>query len=128
MLITKPSIKLIDQTQLLYTGLFTFSFSDTNIMDLDPPPDSTSLKSLLQLKKQYDAPTKDELPEGYRKNSDKEKLYIWAADNFRRQVRQRYPRLEPLCLVTRNECNTEKLVITFIKVREDSLTREKVGT
>ena len=39
----------------------------------------------------------------YKKNTDKEKLYIWAADNFNRQIRQRYPTLRPMCLVAKNE-------------------------
>ena len=39
----------------------------------------------------------------YKKNTDKEKLYIWAADNFYRQIRQRYPTLRPMCLVAKNE-------------------------
>ena len=39
----------------------------------------------------------------YKKNTDKEKLYIWAADNFNRQIRQHYPTLSPMCLVAKNE-------------------------
>ena len=41
--------------------------------------------------------------EAYKKNTDKEKLYIWAADNFNRQIRQHYPTLSPMCLVAKNE-------------------------
>ena len=74
-----------------------------------------SLKSLMQLKKKYDAPDIGSLPECYKKNSDKERLYLWSADNFRRQVRQTYPLLKPLCLTSKNECGIEKLTMTFIK-------------
>ena len=45
----------------------------------------------------------------------KERLYLWSADNFRRQVRQTYPLLKPLCLTSKNECGIEKLTMTFIK-------------
>ena len=75
-----------------------------------------SLKSLLQLKKKYDAPGVDELPEGYKTNTDKERLYLWAANNFEQQIKHKYPNLTPLCLTCKNECDTEKLVMTFIKV------------
>ena len=79
--------------------------------------DMPSLKSLLQLKKKYDAPAVEELPVAYRQNTDKEKLYLWAAENYRRQIRQMFPHLEPLCLISKNECGVEKFAATFIKVR-----------
>lgn len=75
-----------------------------------------SLKSLMQLKKKYDAPDVTSLPDGYKKNSDKERLYLWAADNFLRQIQHKYPTLKPLCLTSKNECGTEKLAMTFIRV------------
>ena len=74
-----------------------------------------SLKSLMQLKKKYDAPDIGGLPEGYKKNSDKERLYLWSADNFKRQIRFNYPLLKALCLTSKNECGIEKLSMTFIK-------------
>ena len=77
--------------------------------------DLPSLKSLLQLKKKYDAPIAEELPVGYKQNTDKEKLYLWAAENYKRQIRQKFPHLTPLCLVCENECGVEKLAATFIK-------------
>ncbi|CAB4058415.1 unnamed protein product [Lepeophtheirus salmonis] len=49
------------------------------------------LKSLLKLKKRYDAPNIKDLPETYKANSDKEKLYIWAAENFVTQIRHKFP-------------------------------------
>lgn len=76
------------------------------------------LRNLLQLKKVHDPPTPGELPPAYKANSHRERLYVWAADNFRRQVRARHPALEPACLVAKNECGTEKVIITFIKVWE----------
>ncbi len=74
-----------------------------------------SLKSLMQLKKKYDAPDVASLPDGYKKNSDKERLYLWAADNFIRQIQHKYPTLKPLCLTSKNECGTDKLAMTFIR-------------
>ena len=75
-----------------------------------------SLKSLMKLKKKYDAPDVMSLPEGYKSNTDKERLYLWSAENFKRQVRHKYPTLKPLCLTSKNECGTEKLTMTFLKV------------
>ena len=81
--------------------------------------DIPSLKSLLQLKKKYEAPKTEDLPRGYHTNSDKEELFLWAAQNFSRQIRQKFPALDPKFLVCRNECDTRKLVMTFIKVSTD---------
>ena len=55
-----------------------------------------SLKSLMRLKKKYDAPEVNSLPDGYKTNTDKEKLYLWSANNFIRQIRHKYPTLKPL--------------------------------
>jgi hypothetical protein len=79
-----------------------------------------SLKSLMQLKKKYDAPDVGSLPKCYKTNTDKERLYLWSADNFRRQIQHKQPTLRPLCLTNKNECGTEKLTMTFIKVRTRS--------
>ena len=76
-----------------------------------------SLKTLLELKKKYDAPSPGKLAESYKSNSDKEKLYIWSARNFESQIRHKYPTLKPHCLVCKNECDVEKLMPTFIKVQ-----------
>ena len=75
-----------------------------------------SLKSLMQLKKKYDAPDIGSLPKSYKENSDKERLYLWSAGNFKRQIQHKHPTLKPLCLTSKNECGTEKLTMTFIKV------------
>ena len=77
--------------------------------------DLPALKSLLGLKKKYDAPDPQQLPKSYKVNSEKERLYLWAAKNFEQQIRHKYPWLKPLCLTCQNECGTEKLVMTFIK-------------
>eukprot|EP00093_Oithona_nana_P004408 04408.XXX_95632_92827_1 [CDS] Oithona nana genome sequencing. len=69
----------------------------------------------MKLKKKYDAPDIMSLPEGYKSNTDKERLYLWSAENFKRQVRHKYPTLKPLCLTSKNECGTEKLTMTFLK-------------
>ena len=89
-------------------------------MDTAENPDLPSLKNILQLKKRYDAPPLEELPASYKSNSDKERLHLWAAQNFEGQIRQKYPRVKPHCLVCKNECGIEKLIITFIKVRESA--------
>ena len=68
------------------------------------------------MKKKYDAPDAEDLPDVYKRNSDKERLYLWAAQNFREQIKHKYPTLDPLCLTCKNECDAEKLVMTFIKV------------
>lgn len=77
--------------------------------------DLPGLKNLLGLKKKYDAPDPRDLPQSYKNNSEKERLYLWAAKNFEQQIRHKYPWLKPLCLTCQNECGTEKLVMTFIK-------------
>ena len=40
---------------------------------------------------------------------------MWAAKNFQEQIKHKYPTLDPLCLTCKNECDTEKLIMTFIK-------------
>ena len=74
------------------------------------------IKSLLKLKKKYDAPDASSLPESYRKNSEKELLWLWCANNMLRQIKFDFPHLRPLCLTPLNECGVKKLVCTFIKV------------
>ena len=76
------------------------------------------LKSLLKLKKKYDAPDAASLPDSYRSNSEKEKLWLWCADNFIRQLKFNQSHLRPLCLTPENECGVKKLICTFIKVGE----------
>ena len=77
------------------------------------------IKSLLKLKKKYDAPDVKELPETYRVNSEKEKLWLWCANNMLRQIKFDFPHLRPLCLAPENECSVKKLICTFIKVWEN---------
>ena len=76
------------------------------------------IKSLLKLKKKYDAPDVAELPESYRSNSEKEKLWLWCANNMQRQIKFDFPHLRPLCVAPENECGVKKLICTFIKVFE----------
>ena len=64
----------------------TFAQNQNTTMDVEHS-DMPSLKSLLQLKKKYDAPVPEDLGPGYKSNTDKEKLYLWAADNFKKQVK-----------------------------------------
>ena len=74
------------------------------------------IKSLLKLKKKYDPPDAKQLPESYRVNSEKEKLWLWCANNLVRQIKLDFPHLRPLCLAPDNECGVKKLICTFIKV------------
>ena len=81
------------------------------------------IKSLLKLKKKYDAPEVSELPESYRTNTEKEKLWLWCANNMQRQIKFDFPHLRPLCVAPENECGVKKLICTFIKVLKIILLR-----
>ena len=83
----------------------------------DTTGDVPNIKSLLKLKKKYDAPEDTALPESYRKNSEKELLWLWCANNLVRQLKFDFPHLRPLCLSPRNECGVKKLICTFVKVK-----------
>lgn len=48
-----------------------------------------------------------QLPESYRTNSDKEKLLMWYAENFRKQYHTIYKDRKPLLLVCDNECGVQ---------------------
>ena len=80
------------------------------------------IKSLLKLKKKYDAPDSSSLPQSYRTNSPKELLWLWCANNLVRQLKVEFPHLRPLCLSPCNECGVQKLICTFVKVRSLSCT------
>ena len=62
------------------------------------------LKSLLKLKKKYDAPAEAELPATYRSNSDKERLWLWCANNMLRQIKE--TPLQPPCIFVLVVCYT----------------------
>ena len=81
----------------------------------DTTGDVPNIKSLLKLKKKYDAPEDAALPESYRKNSEKEQLWLWCANNLVRQLQFDFTHLRPLCLSPRNECGVKKLICTFVK-------------
>ena len=83
----------------------------------DTTGDVPNIKSLLKLKKKYDAPEDTALPESYRKNSEKELLWLWCANNLVRQLKFDFPHLRPLCLTPSNECGVKKLICTFVKVK-----------
>ncbi|KAL0118699.1 hypothetical protein PUN28_009396 [Cardiocondyla obscurior] len=55
------------------------------------------------------------LPDTYRCVSDKERLLLWYAENFRRQFHARYPNRRPLLMACENECRVQKFVSTSIK-------------
>ena len=77
--------------------------------------DVPNIKSLLRLKKKYDAPEEATLPESYKKNSEKELLWLWCAHNLVRQLKFEYPHLQAHCLSPNNECGVEKLICTFVR-------------
>ena len=74
-----------------------------------------NIKSLLKLKSKYEASAPEDLPETYRTNSAKERLWLWCCDNYLRQLKFTHPHVKPLCLTPKNECGVEKFVCTFIK-------------
>ncbi|XP_062403283.1 dynein regulatory complex subunit 7 [Sardina pilchardus] len=54
-------------------------------------------------------------PPSYKSNSQKEKLVIALAENFRRQYTHLYPDRKPLFLSPLNECGVEKFVSTTLR-------------
>lgn len=47
------------------------------------------------------------LPDTYRCVSDKERLLLWYAENFRRQIHAKYADRRPLLLACENECQIQ---------------------
>ena len=94
--------------------------AQSNMSSLATPRTETgdvpNIKSLLKLKKKYDAPEDKELPESYKTNSEKELLWLWCANNLVRQLKFDFPHLRPLCFNPSNECGVKKLICTFVKV------------
>ncbi|XP_034941231.1 dynein regulatory complex subunit 7-like [Chelonus insularis] len=56
-----------------------------------------------------------QLPESYRTNTEKEKLLLWYAENFRKQYHTIFPDRKPLVLACNNECGVQKFVSTSIR-------------
>ncbi|GJQ81044.1 hypothetical protein Trydic_g21853 [Trypoxylus dichotomus] len=54
-------------------------------------------------------------PESYLKNTNKEKLLLFYAENFRRQFHYKYPNRKPLFLAADNECGQQKMVCTTLR-------------
>lgn len=52
-------------------------------------------------------------PESYSRNSQKEKLLLWYAENFRRQYHTIYKNRKPLLLACDNECGIQ-VILFFI--------------
>lgn len=67
------------------------------------------------------APTKDpyalSLPDTYRCVSDKERLLLCYAENFRRQFHARHPNRRPLLLACDNECGVQVSKVSEILFR-----------
>ncbi|XP_045466856.1 dynein regulatory complex subunit 7 isoform X1 [Harmonia axyridis] len=54
-------------------------------------------------------------PETYTKNSEKEKMLLFTAENFRREFRYKFPNRKQLFLACNNECKIQKMVCTSIR-------------
>ncbi|KAL3285629.1 hypothetical protein HHI36_000161 [Cryptolaemus montrouzieri] len=54
-------------------------------------------------------------PDSYKKNSEKEKLLLFTAENFRREFRFKFPNRKQLFLACDNECKIQKMVCTSIR-------------
>ncbi|XP_046658488.1 dynein regulatory complex subunit 7-like [Homalodisca vitripennis] len=54
-------------------------------------------------------------PETYIKNSNKEKVLLLYAENFRKQYHANFPTKKPLLLAAENECGIQKMVSTTIR-------------
>lgn len=46
-------------------------------------------------------------PESYKKNTEKEKMLLFTAENFRREFRYRFPNRKQLFLACNNECKIQ---------------------
>ncbi|XP_046490366.1 dynein regulatory complex subunit 7 [Neodiprion pinetum] len=66
------------------------------------------------------------LPSSYNNNSDKEKLLLWYAENFRKQYHTIYADRKPLLFARDNECGIHKFVSSSI--RPSSLPYPELST
>ncbi|XP_070159525.1 dynein regulatory complex subunit 7 [Polyergus mexicanus] len=55
------------------------------------------------------------LPDTYRRVDNKERLLLWYAENFRRQIHARDANRRPLLLACENECGVQKFTSTGIR-------------
>ncbi|XP_072742527.1 dynein regulatory complex subunit 7 [Anoplolepis gracilipes] len=55
------------------------------------------------------------LPDTYRCVNDKERLLLWYAENFRRQIHAKDTSRRPLLLASENECGVQKFTSTGIR-------------
>ncbi|XP_067217368.1 dynein regulatory complex subunit 7-like [Linepithema humile] len=55
------------------------------------------------------------LPDTYKCVSNKERLLLWYAENFRRQFHVKYASRRPLLMACENECDIQKFVSTSIR-------------
>ncbi|XP_029665940.1 dynein regulatory complex subunit 7-like [Formica exsecta] len=55
------------------------------------------------------------LPDTYRCVNDKERLLLWYAENFRRQIHAKDANRRPLFLACENECGVQKFTSTGIR-------------
>ncbi|XP_030764668.1 dynein regulatory complex subunit 7 [Sitophilus oryzae] len=64
---------------------------------------------------EVDFEDRNNFPDSYLKNNDKEKLLLLYVENFRRQFCFNYPDRKPLFLACDNECGMQKMVCTTIR-------------
>lgn len=53
-------------------------------------------------------------PPTFYHNTDKEKIALWHAENFRRQYLHKFPGRRPIVIAPKNECGCQKLFPTYI--------------
>lgn len=59
-------------------------------------------------------PQRAKLPSSFYHNTDKEKVVLWYAENFRRQFMAKFPDRRPPVIAPKNECGCQKLFPTYI--------------
>lgn len=91
------------------------------------PPEPITLEKLKELNSEFGtiytcfpqrSPENEEFshfPVSYFTLSEKEKLLLLFAENFRRQYKEVYPSRRPLVLAVENECRVQKFVSTTIR-------------
>lgn len=61
------------------------------------------------------------LPDTYRRVSDKERLLLWYAENFRRQIHAKDASRRPLLLACENECGVQVSLYTKFRFRRNCI-------
>lgn len=59
-------------------------------------------------------PERAKFRESFFRCTDKEKMVLWHAENFRRQFQAQFPRRRAMVIAPKNECGCQKLFPTYI--------------